>query len=72
MKEVEVEGVLLRRFRLPATFAILVLEFFVRVPVAKAEVAGQEHTVHVRLDEGSTSKDLMMEFLGEIRAGKRC
>ena len=26
--------------------------------------------MHVRLDEGSTNKDLMMEFLGKIRAGQ--
>ncbi len=25
--------------------------------------------MHVRLDEGRTTKDLMMEFLGKIRAG---
>ncbi len=26
--------------------------------------------MHVRLDEDSTTKDLMMEFLGKIRAGE--
>ena len=36
------------------------------------KLRGQEHTPHVRLDEGSTTKDLMMSFSARYGRGKRC